>query len=299
MTTTSERRAPVPGSAEWLSWMTASKVAAVMGTSPFESRFSLWHRMAGQIGGEVENDEMRYGLVIEPALVAWFAQAHPELTLDPAAPTWITWPTDERRWAATPDAIVIEPDGRQVPLEVKTGRDAWEWAASETLWSPGEPLAIPPGYHDQVQWQIALMGSTHGYVAADVMMSLRWYRIDADPERVQAIMREVDEFMASLARHEAPPIDGSTFTYQAIRELHPDIDDVDVQANSEDAEAWLAARQICSVSERIEREARSRLIDAMGNARRLTWGEHTLLTRQSKNGGTPYAVAGRHLPDLS
>ena len=33
-----------PGSDEWRKYMTASKIAAVMGHSPYESRFSLWHR---------------------------------------------------------------------------------------------------------------------------------------------------------------------------------------------------------------------------------------------------------------
>jgi len=36
-----------PGSAGWYQFMTASKVAAAMGLSPYESPFSLWHRMAG------------------------------------------------------------------------------------------------------------------------------------------------------------------------------------------------------------------------------------------------------------
>ena len=38
-----------PGSPDWQTRMTASKVAAVLGLSPWESRFSLWHRMSGLI----------------------------------------------------------------------------------------------------------------------------------------------------------------------------------------------------------------------------------------------------------
>ena len=43
-----------PGSEEWLAaradGLGGSEVAAVLGLSPFESRFSLWHRKAGRVG---------------------------------------------------------------------------------------------------------------------------------------------------------------------------------------------------------------------------------------------------------
>lgn len=294
-TTEQQQTAPIPGSAEWLRHMTASKVSAVMGTSPYESAFSLWHRMAGQVPGEVENDEMRYGLIIEPALIAWFAATHPDLTLDPSQPFWLT--SDRFPWAAaTPDSIVVEPDGRRVPLEVKTGRDSWEWAESDTTWVPGEPLPIPPGYFDQVQWQMLVMSAPHAYVAADVMMSLRWYRIDRDVARQDLILAACQEFMDSLAAHQAPPIDGSTFTYRAIRELHPDIDDVDVEIDAGLVARWLNAKTSVDIATTEEQAARSLILDALGTGRRATWRGQPLLTRQARGAGLPYAVAARHLP---
>ena len=41
-----------PGSAAWLQRMSASKIAAVVGLSSYQSRFSLWHRMAGLVEQE-------------------------------------------------------------------------------------------------------------------------------------------------------------------------------------------------------------------------------------------------------
>ncbi len=298
MSTTIERTAPVPGSAEWLRYMTASKISAVMDTSPFESRFSLWHRMHGDIPAEEQNDQETYGLVIEPALVDWFARtmAAAGLFLDPAHEKWVVHPVIE--WAAaTPDAVVVDGDQR-VPLEVKTGRDAWEWAETETVWVPGDPLAVPAGYHDQVQWQMYVMRADHAYVVADVMMSLRWYRIQADSDRQQQIVDEAAAFMASLAADQAPPIDGSTFTYMAIRQLHPDIDDVRHEVDDEQARAWVIAKAALEKATAAEQEHKNRIVDAMGTARRATWGEHTLLTRQARGTGTPYAVAARHLPTI-
>lgn len=41
--------APAPGTPAWRRYLTASKISAVMRTSPWQTRFQLWHEMAGNI----------------------------------------------------------------------------------------------------------------------------------------------------------------------------------------------------------------------------------------------------------
>jgi putative phage-type endonuclease len=273
--------APAPGSPEWLTYMTASKIAAVVGTSPYESRFSLWHKMHGDVpsGHVTDNPIFNYGHYLEPVLLKWFQDQHPELTVVPG----IWCPRDG--WAgATPDGTFYGPNDAGI-VECKTSRLSWEW-----------DNGVPPGYCDQVQWTLWVTGEQVAHVVADVSMEFREYRVERDEERIEYLVSEAVTFMASLANDEPPPIDGSTHTYQAVRDLHPEIDPDDAEIPGVLAVAWLDARE--SLAESTEREQRhkSEIAALMGTARRATWDGHTLFTRQSRGGGTPYLVAGRNLP---
>jgi hypothetical protein len=63
----------VPGSPEWCAEMTASKVAAVLGLSPWDSPYSLWYQMAGQVDRGIETVNQTRGHYLEPAVAAWVA----------------------------------------------------------------------------------------------------------------------------------------------------------------------------------------------------------------------------------
>lgn len=92
-----------PGSPDWLATMSASKIAAVVGLSTYESRFSLWHRMSGLIDPEPDDDEKRRGHYLEPAIARWFADQHPEWVIEPTG----TWGHQDRPWqTASPDRLV-------------------------------------------------------------------------------------------------------------------------------------------------------------------------------------------------
>jgi len=70
-----------PGSPEWHAarahGVGGSEVAAIVGCSPFESRFSLWHRKAALVGPVDETPEMEWGRRLEPAIAAKFMDEHP------------------------------------------------------------------------------------------------------------------------------------------------------------------------------------------------------------------------------
>lgn len=276
---------PTPGSPEWLRYMTASKISAVMGTSPWDSPFSMWHRMAGHLPPVDLTDAMEYGNAMEGAILQWLAG---KLDLDLTGPEWITHP-HHPRFAATPDAL--HQDGTcWVPVEAKTARDAWEWGPS------GSDGPIPAGYYDQVQWQMFVMGAPYALIGADVAMSLRHYRIEADKERQAELEVVAADFLHSLDMGEAPPIDGATSTYLAVRQLHPEIDDVDAVIPDRLALPWLTARAALAPHAAAELAARSLIADHMGTARRAVWNGVPILYRAAKNGGTPYVTAYRNLP---
>jgi putative phage-type endonuclease len=275
--------APAPGSPEWLTYMTASKIAAVVGTSPYESRFSLWHRMHGDLGPQEVNAQMGVGHVLEPALLDWWQSQHPEFELYPSR--WMAH--DSIPWAAaTPDGLAATSLGVEALVEVKTARDSWEWRDDQ----------VPEGYRDQCQWQMFVTGTRRVYIAALVSMELIERTVEWDTARIEHLVSEAVAFMASLEAGTPPAIDGSAHTYQAVRELHPDIDPDDVEIPGVLAVAWLDARESLAESIEAEQRHKSEIAALMGTARRAVWDGHTLFTRQSRGGGTPYLVAGRNLP---
>lgn len=276
---------PVPGSAEWLGYMTASKIAAVAGTSSYESPFSLWHRMHGDIPSTAETSPVQeYGHYLEPALLRWFADHHPELTVYPGD----RWTLRDGWAGATPDGVYSDGVDDEGLVEAKTGRLSWEWDDG-----------VPAGYYDQVQWQMWVTGERVCWVVADVGMEFREYRVILDPERVEHLVTLARDFMASLADGTPPPIDSSAHTYVAIRNLHPDIEPEDVDLPGDLACSWLGAHDGLAIYTAAEQKAKSLIADYMGNARRALWDGQVIFTRQSRNGGTPYLVAGRNLPTLN
>lgn len=290
--TGTEVPALTPGDPAWLQRMSASKIAAVLGLSPYESRFSLWHRMAGLIPPEEENDQMRRGHYLEPAVCHWWADQHPGWTVTTTG-TWIA--ADDPRWAATPDRLVRTPDGDTHLLEAKT-------EGSDERWGDEGGDDIPVYHRAQVQWQMHVTGLRVAHVAVlTAHLSFRSYLVHHDPDDVTRLVAAAREFMDSLPlgkRPRRPTIDGHSATYQAVRQLHPDIDDVDLEVPLPLAERFCGAQHALKAAKTTEATARSELADHLGSARRAVYAGHTIATRAAKTGGTPYLTAGRNLPFL-
>lgn len=281
-----------PGSPEWLRCMTASKVAAVLGLSPWESRFSLWHRMAGLIDAEAETDLHRRGHYLEPAVAAWFADQHPEYQLGNAA----TWAHRDRLWqVATPDRTLhlTHAVAPAAVLECKTAANDEEW---------GEPGSddIPVGYRAQVMWQMDVLGVPVAHVAVlTSWLEFAEYVVAYDPGEAALIRGECERFMASLpggSAEQRPDLDEHSATYVAVRQLHPDIDGGDVDLPEPLADRYCRARAASAAADAEKAAVTTAVADAMGNAKRARAAGITVATRQAKAGGTPYLVAGRKLP---
>ncbi len=289
----------IPGSPEWLGLMTASKIAAVVGLSPWESRFSLWHRMAGLIPPEQDSDVKRRGHYLEPAIVAWWADRHPEWTVANGG-TWVH-PEDER-FAASPDRTICladshvpEPNWRRC-LEVKTSSVDDQWGTEGTD-------EIPPYYRCQVMWQMECTGTRVCHVALlDAFLTFREYVVAYDPQEAAGLRAEAAAFMDSLpwgAKPQRPDLDAHGATYQAVRALNPHIEDRDVQLDRELVVEFCAARHNKRAAETAYIRECCRVANAMGRARRARYLDHTIVTRQSRCDGPPHLVAGRNLPTFT
>ncbi|MBX6386658.1 MAG: YqaJ viral recombinase family protein [Microbispora sp.] len=287
-----------PGSPEWhkarATRVGGSRIAAILGLSPWESPYSVWCQMAGLTQPGEQTAEQDRGHYLEPAIAAWFADQHPEYVVRAAG----TYVHQDRDWQlANPDRLLLgapgaftEPGVRAV-LEIKTDADGSGW---------GEPGTdqIPVYYRTQVQWYMDVLGLPRAHVAVlTSRLGFREYVVDYDPDDAAALREAAEWFLDSLLWDEMPDLDAHPATYAAVRDLHPDIDpDAVYDVDDELAMEFLTALADKAAAKDREAAARTRLAAAMGTAYRARWRGQTIATRQSKKGGAPFVVAGRNLP---
>jgi putative phage-type endonuclease len=279
-----------PGSPEWhaarANGIGGSEIAAVVGLSPYESRFSLWHRKKGLIGPVEETEQMYWGKVDEPGICQRFAELHPEWRVAPAA----TYATADRPWQ------IANPDRRLEPehpfdadelLEVKTSRDDEGW---------GEPGTdqIPVHYRCQCLWYMDVTGARRCHVAVRIAgCEYREYLVEYDAAEAQMLRDAGATFMHDLKHDVRPDIDGHTATYQAIRQLPDGLDDVNVEIDpllklrfhdAQDA-FWEAEDELSA--------CKGELLDAIGTGRRAVVGRERVATRTVRDGRTYQLLPSR------
>lgn len=290
--------APAPGSEAWLRYMTGSKIAAVMRLSPYESAYSLWHRMAGIVPPQAEQDVMRRGHYLEPGILAWLADQHPEYIFDSRPAMWVS--VEQPDFAVTPDALGypltgdMPTDEPPVLIEAKSALDKDVW---------GEELSdeIPVYYRCQVMWALGILGLRRALVGVlTSFLEFRQYEVLFDPAEFGLLVAAAGSFMASLRDRTPPDIDSHSATYDVIREMHPGIDpaiSIDVPADL--AHGYVGAKLACKAAEDDARLWTSKLADHMGTAKTARYAGRTIATRQVRGDGAPFVQAARGLKPLT
>ncbi|OYP14015.1 hypothetical protein CFC35_05475 [Streptomyces sp. FBKL.4005] len=272
-----------PGSPEWhaarASGIGGSEIAAVLGLSPYESAFSLWHRKQGLIGPVEESEEMYWGKVHEPAICTRFAAEHPDLPVTPAP----TYAHPDRPWQ------IANPDRHAGPdlLEAKSSRDAEGWGEEGTD-------QIPVHYRAQCLWYMDVLGARRCWVAVLIAGSeYREYLVEYDEAEAAFMRDKAAAFMASLAAGDRPAIDGHTATYQTVRELSEGLDDVDVEIETALRDRFHAAQDQFWLAEDELTASKGLLLDAIGTGRRAVCERQRVATRTVRDGKTYQLLPAR------
>ena len=274
-----------PGTVEWHSaradGLGGSEIAAVLGLSPWESRFSLWHRKRGSLGQQDDNPGMTWGRRLEAPIAEAFIDNHPELKVRKVPGMWRS---KMRPWQlADPDRHITGPDGNQI-LEIKTAHNsaAFEWGQTGTD-------QIPVYYRAQVLWYLDVFGFDSAYLAVLIGGSdYREYRIDYDGADVETMRTAGAAFLHTVVDGKRPDIDDSDATYQAVRELHPNIDDSDLEVEPRLALDYLAACETAANAKSDKQRLSSLLLDAMGSARYALLAGDRIAMRTARGDGTPF-----------
>ena len=280
-----------PGSPEWMKKITASKVAAILKVSPYTSKYAVWHAMKGNIEGISPTQEVaQRGHILEDAIAKWYAQQHPEYSV--INPHGLAWSSEVI--TATPDRIVVIPEvGKKSPevvalLECKTAMNGAEWGASGS-----GADGIPLWYYAQVQAQMFCTGIKKCVVAALIAMQFREYTIEYDEQYVDRMRLECSEFAASLESGVEPDFseeEGDMSIYEAVRELHPEIDDTLVVASNDAAVRIERFQRIKKLYKQSEAIAKNWASVEMGRAAELEYNGRTIAKRQARGQGKPFIV---------
>lgn len=275
---------PKPGTPEWQSLVTASKVAGILGISPWESQYSTWLTMHGDIPGAQENRHMQRGNMLENAVLDWWLIDHPEVT-----------ELDRQRWyplegwaGATPDMDVTGPTGDLELVDAKTISTDDDWGE--------EP---PTHYLASSMWQMACAPEAkrvHLAVLFGRPFDLRTYTIERDDDLIAQIVAQCRDFYDSLAMDTAPDLDDTVATYEAVRALHPDIDrDLDIEIPRDLAHEYVDSRNALEDAKTRERAAKTLLLDAMGRARVATCDGAKVARRQPRGEAVSLVCTAKHI----
>lgn len=256
-----------------------SEVAAILGLSAWQSPFSLWHTK--RFGWTSEpDDEMRWGTALEPALLKWWFDAHPEHR------RWGvpggTYQHRGRPWQiGNPDAVARSDSGELVVVEAKK-------ASSDETWGAPDSDQVPIYYRVQGVHYMDVLGIGRcDFVVTNLGRAPVFYRVDYDPDEARLIRGHAAAFWRSLVHDIPPDIDATTATLRAVRKLHPSIDGTDTEVDPWTAVQWRIAKRRLDRAQGRHREASARLLHAMGDARRALTPDGTpVARRQPARGGT-------------
>ncbi|MCX4849791.1 YqaJ viral recombinase family protein [Streptomyces sp. NBC_00893] len=271
-----------PGTPEWDKaraglCITATEIAAVMGLSPWASRFSLWHKKAGLPTPPFEsNPAVEWGNRLEDAVAQKFADEHPELELR----TTGTWRHRDREWQrATPDRIAQD---RLVEVKTSPFGDGWGPAGSDEL---------PIYYRCQVQWQLDTLGLDVCHVALLVSgHDYREYVVEYDETDAKVMRGAAERFLDDVRQGNRPPIDGADATYQTIRVQPVGREERDVEISAEHAADYDIAQQAYRDADTELTRARGQILDAIGTGYRAVHGDRRIAYRTVKDDGTTLAL---------
>lgn len=247
-----------------------SEIGTIMGLNPWESAYALWAKKTGKIEDSFKgNTATRVGKLLEEPILKMFGEDHPELELF-AAGTYAAKDCDYLH--ANPDALARHRQtGEWYVIEVKTARYPWEY--------------VPEHYVAQVQWYMDVMGIDKAYLVGLVGMEPVEFTITADKFQQQAQRDAAHRFWEKCKKEERPDWDGSDSTYQAVRRMHPEIEDREVELN-EFAINFMAVQRKADEANAELNIWKSDLLDYMGKAK------HAVSTLDD---GTKVRVASRQI----
>lgn len=196
-----------PADQEWhdlrMKGITGTDVGAILGVSPFSSAYKIWAIKTGQITDNIkQNQAMRLGQLLEPALLQLFKEEHPEMQVYEVG----TYAHEDYPFMiANPDGLAVEGDKLWI-VEIKTSRKYWEEI-------PRHYIAQVLHYADVFSADGIKIVSYAGGNYQEWTLDFTQFELDFQREAVKEFWEE------NIQGGVEPSWDGSQATYEVIREL--------------------------------------------------------------------------------
>jgi predicted phage-related endonuclease len=135
-------------------------------------------------------------------------------------------------------------------------------------------------------------GFTEAYVA--VLFAGRKYveiLVEADEFEQATNLQLAERFRAHVLEDRQPEFDGADSTLEAVKKMHPAIDDTldPVELGQLGVYYFVALQEFEAAQSKLN-EMKTRVLAEMKTAKRGLVDDQWVLSRQSRNGGTPYLV---------
>ncbi len=273
-----------PGTAEWWTKYSASKVAAIVGLSKWDTPRSIYDAMKGIVPLQPQTDVQGRGHEFEPLIRGWFQGMHPDWSVEETS----TWQHSIREWqTADPDGIVTIStvvDGVEVVeielLEIKTADDIHQWGDQ-----------VPMHYLVQAMWQMDVIGARRTHLAACGPFELfhrrpKVFVIDYDARDAAVLRERVLAFDQQLQAGVQPAADHSRDCDRlSVRYANTSIaDDPGVDVPAEIAVPYLEAFAAEAAVALEKKRTGSVLLEYLGSSKKATFNGHTIASRVNSKG---------------
>jgi len=258
------------GSPEWhaaRAGVGGSDIGVIFGKSQFKSPYTLWAEKSNLLPDTDSTIPMRLGTALEPAIREFFAAENKDwLTVHDTG----TWQSTQEPWMkANPDGIIVWADGTLGVLEIKH--------------SANYVSEIPESWKLQVLWYLDILGLQRGVVCAVIGGRYTEFEVVWDDSIAREMRERVRAFYDLVVQETPPDFDGSTSTYETIRELSEGLTDGEVELDG----LWvdlIAAKIIFEQADANFNAKKSVVLAYMNGTKYGFYQGEKVLTLQARNG---------------
>jgi putative phage-type endonuclease len=209
-----------PGTREWYQarqGIGGSDVASVMDKNPWKSAYTLFMEKSGKQWKDLPPSiAMQMGTAFEPVIRQLFQDNNSEWLTVHETGTWAS--IEEPRSVANVDGIIEWADGSLGVLEIKFSRMYWD--------------ELPEHYNLQVQHYLSVLGLKRGIVVAVAGGDWKEFEVVWDDSLQKDMKKAVRAFYGLVTSNKAPEYDGSTSTYETVRELSEGLQEGEMELGS-------------------------------------------------------------------
>lgn len=192
-----------------------SDAAVLFHCSPWRSAFHLYQDKIGAIEDDRDSPAMYWGRKLEPVV----RDAYAEILSREV--------TDGVEMAKHPEHVFMlaNTDGTVMPIPSQDGQGVYEGKTTTVFSAANWDSDVPLYYQVQVQHYLAVLGLSWGSVACLIMGQrdpFVWKDVERNDKFIEALQEKEHEFWhGNVLAREAPPVDGSTSTTNALKLLYP------------------------------------------------------------------------------